>query len=121
MPDPQSMAVHTGDIRGHAQHVGEIQRTTTTAVDAVHQVTPGGWDNAYGVICQFFPAGLHPIADFTGQVIQNLSDALSHVAGELNNAAADYDGIDQNATDQHQKILDELNNAPRPTIHGQIR
>lgn len=116
-----SFAVYTSELHAHAEHVSDIHRAAATAVDAAHQVTPGGWDNAYGVICQFFPAAIHPLADLGGQVIQQMSDALRSMEGELNNAAATYDNVEQNAAQRHQKILQELDRAPQQTIRGEIK
>jgi hypothetical protein len=105
-------AVDTGRLRDHAGQIRDIQSQSAEAVDAGHQVTPGGWDNAYGVICQSFPQLLRPTAERGIDAISQVTSTLGTRADQLTRAADAYDELDQRIAAAFQEILRQLDRLP---------
>lgn len=107
-----------GALRAHADTVSQVKAKVDQAVDAGHQVTPGGWDNAYGLICQFIPAALRPVADLGIQAMQKTSDTLGKTVTELKATADSYDHTEQQNKLGMDKIQGQLGSAPKPTVRS---
>lgn len=101
--------VDTGQLRSHAEHVNGVAGQADTALDAGHQITPGGFDIAYGLICQFFPPMLKPVEGRATDALQTTSDKLHNAVDNLNDTAQSYDTLDRNVTQLIENILQELN------------
>ncbi|HVV14620.1 type VII secretion target [Amycolatopsis sp.] len=107
----QGFEVDTGRLRQHAADLNGVQSQSAEAVDAGHQVTPGGWDNAYGVICQSFPQLLRPTAERGIDALQQVTDGLANHVTQLNSAADAYDELDRQIADNLREILRDLDRA----------
>lgn len=114
----QGFEVDTGELRSHGAKIGDIQGQSAEAADAGQQVTPGGWDNAYGVICQSFPQLLRPTADRGIDALRQVSDALGNHSQQLGKAADAYDELDRQIADDLQKILRDLEKIGRGISGG---
>jgi uncharacterized protein YukE len=110
---------HEGDaLRAHADTVSQLKAKVDQAVDAAHQVTPGGWDNAYGLICQFIPIALRPVANLGIEAMQKTSDTLGKTATELKATADFYDHTEQQTKQSMDKIQQQLGSAAKPPMRS---
>ena len=101
--------VDTDQIRNHAQHVNAVAGQSATALDAGHQITPGGFDVAYGLICQFFPPMLRPVEQKATDALQSSTDKLHSAVDNLNDTAQSYDALERNVTALINNLVQELN------------
>ncbi|KAA9157925.1 ESX-1 secretion-associated protein [Amycolatopsis acidicola] len=104
----QGFEVDTGELREHAGTLNGVQGQSAEAVDAGHEVTPGGWDNAYGVICQSFPQLLRPTAERGIDALQRVTDGLANHVQQVGAAADAYDKLDEQIAGQFREILRDL-------------
>lgn len=104
----EGFTVDTGELRSHAGQLTGIQGDSAEAVAAGHQVTPGGWDNAYGVICQMFPQLLRPTAERGIDALQRVTDGLANHAAEIRRTADSYDQVEEQIAEDFQRVLSEL-------------
>lgn len=117
-----SFQVDVNSLATHAKHVTQVQHTAAEAADAGHEVTPAGFDNAYGVICQFFPQLIRPATDILISAIGTTAKGLEN-AGEALRASVDsYRRTDEDAAQALQKIDDDASDfevpEPKPVPGG---
>lgn len=86
-----SFGVNTGALHQHVTAIGAAQSAASQAADAGRQVTPGGWDNAYGLLCQSFPAAIRPVADLGIHTMQKIAQQLEAAHASLQATAERYD------------------------------
>ncbi|MBB4689464.1 hypothetical protein [Amycolatopsis jiangsuensis] len=91
--------VETDKLDAHRADVEEAVKTADRVVDAGHQVTPGGWDNAFGLMFQAFPVATHPIAEAFIDFAKTASQALQYTSTALGTAAVDYQRTEQHTAD----------------------
>ncbi|GDY32303.1 type VII secretion target [Gandjariella thermophila] len=114
-----SLHVISDELRAHAQHTRAAQAATNLAVDAAHQVTPGGWANAYGVICQFFPLGVRPLAEIGIDIVKRISESLGLTADQLGQTADAYQRAEEDQAHRMRQIHDRMDgNAKPPAVAG---
>jgi hypothetical protein len=111
MGDP-GFEVDIGQLRQHAKEVGGLDSTVDRVVDAGKQVTPGGWDNAYGLICQQFPQQTRPLAELQIDHFRAIAGLLQHAAENLTHSADTYDDIDNRILKAMQDLMDKLGTDP---------
>lgn len=114
----EGFAVDIGQLRKHAARISDIQGQSAEAVDAGNQVTPGGWDNAYGVICQSFPALLRPTAQKGIDALGQVTDALQAQSDQVNEAADRYEDINKQIVEVLKRILAALERLETKTVGG---
>ena len=113
-----SLHVDTVALREHANAVATAQATATQAANAGLQVTPAGFDNAYGLICQMFPTAVHPIADAGIHAMQEIAKQLAAAQQSLNLTADYYDQQEHEATGKFTGLLGTVDGQPTPPSLG---
>lgn len=113
-----SLHVDTAALREHANAVASAQATATQAANAGLQVTPAGFDNAYGLICQMFPTAVHPIADAGIHAMREIARQLAAAQQSLKATADLYDQQEQEATGKFKGLLGTVDGQPMPTPLG---
>lgn len=111
--------VDPGQVAQHGRQVDALAARCDQVVAAGHEVTPGGWDNAYGVVCQPFPIAVRPLVEnFLGQLAQ-ITGGVRHTASALGTAADQY----RQGDDENRKRVADLGTlleqaVPQPTGPG---
>lgn len=82
-------------ITEHANSIREITPMIDLVLDAGAQVTPGGWDNAYGLACQVFPIAIRPIANKQLDMTDKVRGALESTMNQLRQTAQEYEQREQ--------------------------
>jgi hypothetical protein len=113
-----SFQVNTDALSQHAEVVGTARAATDQAAAAAQQVTPGGWDAAYGQICQFFPSDVRPIADTAITAIQKIAQQLHGTQAKLTTTAKQYNHIEQHTENQFTLLRGQLNGEIQPKPSG---
>lgn len=113
-----SFQVNTAALHEHANAVATAQAAASQAANAGLQVTPGGFDNAYGLICQPFPTAVHPIADAGIHAMQEIARQLAAAQQSLRATADYYDQQEHEATSKLKGLLGTVDGQPIPTPLG---
>ena len=117
-----SLNVDTSALRQHATAIGNAAALANQAADAGTQVTPGGWDNAYGVYCQAFPAAVRPVAQIAIDLMQQLAKQLSAAEAAMKTTANQYDQQEHETTGKFKGLLGEAGSLPAgPSVGGGAR
>lgn len=88
----------------HAEQVRDIGVAAAEVPTAGNQVTPAGFDIAYGLMFQWWPQSTRPISTF---LIESANDVVSAMNETANLLAATADAYRE--TDEHGKAeLDEV-------------
>ncbi|WP_031467663.1 type VII secretion target [Sciscionella sediminilitoris] len=88
-------------IGEHASSIAEVRTRVQQVIDAGTEVTPGGWDNAYGLACQGFPIALRAHVQRHLDLIKRLDQVLGTSTTKLEQTATDY-------ADQERRNKQEL-------------
>ena len=102
-----SLNVDTTALRQHADAIGDAASLANQAADAGTQVTPGGWDNAYGMYCQMFPVAVRPVAQLGIEVMRKLAKQLSAAQSAMKATADQYDQQEHETTSRLKGLLGE--------------
>ncbi|QWF84343.1 type VII secretion target [Amycolatopsis sp. CA-230715] len=109
--DPERLGAHQHDAE-------QAAATGKQVADAGHQVTPGGWDNAYGLMFQMFPQATRPIAEAFISFASDAAQALQNTATAIGTAAKKYENNDQDAADSLRKLGQQVENTPEMHVGG---
>jgi excreted virulence factor EspC (type VII ESX diderm) len=114
----QSFQVDPDQLSTHAAHTGQVHETTVTAADAAQQVTPGGFDNAYGVLCQFLGQCVDMAGQFAQNTIQKTSEAVSRTQQAVDQAGRTYLAEEEKVSELLRRLLGDLDHAKVPEVGG---
>lgn len=104
--------VDTAQLSAHKGQLQNVAATGDQVVDAGRTVTPGGWDNAYGVACQNFPIAVRPIVDKFLDELDKLVDAVRGTGDAVDQAARQYAQQEQQVKATLDKIGKDLAAGP---------
>lgn len=104
MSEPNFTTVDPAMLHQHAIHVDDIAGEVGSALGAAEDVTPGGWDLAYGVIFQFYSVHLRLAAGIAIDATRKTQELLITTADGLHKAAGEYDNTEQG----HKLLLDTI-------------
>ncbi|HVV14123.1 type VII secretion target [Amycolatopsis sp.] len=102
----QPLQVDPSRLDKHAGHIAAVADKTAQAADAAKQVTPGGLDNAYGVLCQFFGQAIDTAGRLAQGVLQDTTDALRKTQESMSSASRQY-------TEQEDEAMEKLHEIGR--------
>lgn len=105
---PDSFQVETDQVRSHARQVSGVRDQADTALQAAHQVSPQGFDLAYGLICQFFPPLVRPVEQRGVDAISAAVDRLYSTVKNLDDVASEYERVEDEILLLIQKMLAQL-------------
>jgi len=101
-------AVDTAKLCAHQRQISQAVASGREVLDAGEQVTPAGWDNAYGAMFQPFPQITRPVAEaimsFAGTAIQ----ALTETAAAVGQAAAEYQAADERVVELLRELREQI-------------
>lgn len=115
---PEGYTVDTAKLGAHQQDAQQAAATGNQVVDAGNQVTPGGWDNAYGLMFQMFPQATRPISEALISFTKDAVQALQKTGDAIGDAAKTYEAIDQQAAASLQDLQKELDDVPEVKLGG---
>ncbi|GAB7044854.1 MULTISPECIES: type VII secretion target [Catenuloplanes] len=95
-------AVSADELSLHGANVERVATGVDTAVDAARTVRTGG--DAYGVLCQFFPAALGQVTDRWTVAGAAMADGLRDSARRLEVAARSYADTDEQAAQSLSRL-----------------
>ncbi|KAA9151773.1 hypothetical protein FPZ12_038270 [Amycolatopsis acidicola] len=104
----------------HAQHIAGVADKTAQAADAAKQVTPGGLDNAYGVLCQFFGQAIDTAGRFAQSVLADTTDALRKTQEGMTSASRQYSAQEDKSEELLQEIARQVEEVPVPGQGGPV-
>ncbi|HEX6360070.1 type VII secretion target [Actinophytocola sp.] len=90
--------VSVGEVRTHAQTVGNIAASVRSVASGAQDSVSGG---AFGVIAEFFASAITGAADVVRQSMNNAGDAVDQVQTGLVQAADNY----QATEDHHVQVF----------------
>lgn len=108
----EGYTVDTGKLGAHQQEVAQAAATGNQVVDAGNQVTPAGWDNAYGLMFQMFPQLTRPIAEKMISFVGDGVRALQQTADAVGDAAKEYENIEQHVVSALRDLQKQLDDQP---------
>lgn len=82
-------------LRQDAMAIDEVIAGVDLVVDAGKDVTPGGWDLAFGVLFQFMAQFDHGVANIMINATTRVDEALHATQTNLNQAADSYADTDE--------------------------
>ncbi|RJQ79065.1 hypothetical protein D5S17_11690 [Pseudonocardiaceae bacterium YIM PH 21723] len=100
--------VYVDDLHKHASHATRAAHSAAQSCDAAAQVTPGYWDNAYGLACQFFPIAVRGVATDLGDAIRAMRDELIEDQTKLTIAATHYEQAEESILGSLRGIVGQL-------------
>ena len=89
------------DLTAHAHQLDGIGDGIRQAIDAANQVSMP--TDAYGILCQPFRMMLDPIEQYGIKALQDASQAMTAVSGDVRQAAMGFAANDQDAADALRK------------------
>lgn len=104
--------VETAKLNAHSQDAAEAAATGNQVVDAGNQVTPAGWDNAYGLLFQAFPLATHPVAEGVLSLTKNAVQALETTSAAVATAAGKYEDAEQHTAEVLRELAEQLEEVP---------
>lgn len=111
---PNGFQVDIQVLHGHASEIRDVKSKVDQVADAGKQVTPGGWDNAYGLICQPFPQGTRPIADQLLTFVRTLSSYYEQTIEKLGQDEDTYHDTENRIVKRMRELQEQLDSAARP-------
>lgn len=89
------LQVDVNDLHQHALHIDAISARLTAPIEAGREVTPAGWNFAYGIKLQFLALILHEVGLHATDAYTKRKQALATDAEKLHHTAGEYDGGEQ--------------------------
>ncbi|GAB2740902.1 hypothetical protein GCM10027174_12960 [Salinifilum aidingensis] len=101
-------AIHTDEMRSHAQRVRGVAERIGTAKDAAGEISLNGGE-AYGILCSPVLIPLMGMIETMGSAAIGTSQAaVEGTAAGLEAAAEEYDSVDEEVVASLEAILEEL-------------
>lgn len=91
-------------LRAFAGSIAQVRARIHQVIDAGTQVTPAGWNNAFGLACQAFPAALAVPVQHQLAIIAKLDGALGTTMTKLQQTATDYAQQDQSNSQKLDRV-----------------
>jgi hypothetical protein len=105
---PPTSTVDLGQLYAHAQKVVQIQHPLDRVVGAVKDVTPMGFDIAYGTACQFFAMMIMPVRENAEDAVVKVSRSLEITSDKLIKAVDYYDKNEQSHAHTLRKLTEDI-------------
>src|SRR4051794_20798107 len=111
-----SLMVDPTELLTHSSHIGVVRDMTAQAADAAKQVTPGGLDNAYGVMCQFLGQAVDSVGREVQDLLRKMTDTLSQTQQSVQRAGQDYQRQEDEANNTLQDLRNDLDGVGIPSL-----
>ncbi|GAA3542399.1 hypothetical protein GCM10022222_27570 [Amycolatopsis ultiminotia] len=109
---PEGYTVDPAKLDAHRHDLEQAVAGGNQVVDAGNQVTPGGWDNAYGLMFQAFPQATRPIATAFISFTKDAVQALETTSAALGQAAVEYQTNEHHAAEALQELERKIADLP---------
>ncbi|WP_020501371.1 type VII secretion target [Sciscionella marina] len=108
-------------LREHASSIAEVRARIQQVIDAGTEVTPGGWDNAYGLACQGFPIAVRANVQHHLDLIKRLDRVLGTSATKLEQNATDYAGQERRNKQELERVYEQRQRSQgRSSFHERL-
>jgi len=100
--------VDPGQLADHAEQVLGIATAAAEVPTAGNQVTPGGFDLAYGLMFQWWPQATRPISTFLIESANHVVTAMNQTANLLTATADAYRKTDEHGQTELEQVAASL-------------
>lgn len=103
-------------LGAHQKELDSLATKGDQVVSAGHEVTPGGWDNAYGLLCQPFPLATHSLVTGYLDDLAKLIQAIRDTSTAIGQAAQQYQQHEEQTRQQLEQLGKPLGGGDGPGV-----